>query len=326
MIDLGDDGVWECGSTSSEESVAPPPPPPLLLCTCGVRLPGAEMSQHLLSDWHRFNLKRKTASPRLRRKPVTLEAYEQWAAKPRQWHSKTGRIRKQATSAPLPSLSSPRASTAASTASTAATAAAAAAATAAAAAAAAAAPLCVHRQLSWASATDVLEEVLCVAELDPLCRAAAVCTAWRVVLTRVREERWRALRAQRPSELPPRAPIEALDRALRDEVARIVSSFGTITDHSSAAAQQRSPTALPTCELSRMGAAWEPHGRLGSPEFPPSFDFGAAMELLQRGASTRAIVPHAAYGPDGVGFGGVARLCVDMATGATLKPVSRRFA
>ena len=65
MIDLGDDGVWECGSTSSEESVAPPPPP-LLLCTCGVRLPGAEMSQHLLSDWHRFNLKRKTASPRER--------------------------------------------------------------------------------------------------------------------------------------------------------------------------------------------------------------------------------------------------------------------
>ena len=99
----------------------------------------------------------------------------------------------------------------------------------------------------------------------------------------------------------------------------------TVTDRGSAAAQQRAPTALPTCELSRVGAHGR-HGRLGSPEFPPSFDFGAAMELLRRGASTRAIVPHAAYGPDGVGFGGVARLCVDRATGATLQPLPLTFA
>lgn len=301
MIDNdGFDTFWEAGSTSSEEESVPParqlppppPPPPPQLCACGVRVSGLELPQHILSDWHSFNMKRKTASlsTQLHRGPVTLEAYEQWAARPRLWHSKTGRIRK----APPPP---PAASTTATAATTTAT-------------SSASVPPAVHRQLSWSSSTDVLEEVLRVVELDPLSEAAAVCTSWREVLSRVRAARWSAVRrrvVQRVARIDepvragtsgpdgltsaraPQAQAE-LDSELRDEVARLVRNFGTATEGATVDAQP------PPTEV-RLDALFDPVRR--APGTVPPFEFGRALELLRRGATTRAIVPHVRYGAQG---------------------------
>lgn len=260
-----DGDVWDCDSSSSEESTVAtlplPPPPQLQLCDCGVLMDSAEIPQHMLSDWHLFNLKRKTASPRLRRKPISLEAFERWAAHPRRWQSKTGHIRCRA-AAPADST------TAAAAPST----------------TAAAVPVPVHRQLSWTSSIDVLEEVLRVVELDPLCQASAVCTSWRAVISRVREERWSVLREAREQRAPakPHGRPSALDEELREEVARLVRSFGTVAKGTTIDTQpRRDPPPISTAA-------------------EPPYDFGRdAMELLRRGAGTHAIVPHAHYAPGG---------------------------
>ena len=256
-----------------------------------------ELEAHLQSPWHSFNLKRLTASARVRAShsqrahgAVTREEYDRLAALPRRWDSKTARIRVRQGDAstssaqpasvaraltlpflPRPVLLPPTApvtkpATPAPT--------------------APAAPTAppgaqlpgAQRQASWIALIDVRELVLRVACEDPFSQAACACTTWRDTYRHVQHERWCTLKSSLPARRAAadeerarsveKDPVAAssLDVQLATEIARLVSSFGT--------AGSTKEKQLPP---------------------PPSFDFDRARKLLQSGAGTGAIAHHCTY-------------------------------
>ena len=372
LLDLGEDGVWECGSNSSEEEPEPVREEVGCICSPGTHwqigtaalrnhiasqvhrdeiarlcsmtprgvlhvhqngrqlicdtAPGlpicsaAELAEHLQTSWHRFNLKRLTASSRLRSSigddwwkhagygrasgAVTRPEFDRIAAlPPRPWHSKTGRIRCRQSRQPPLAVDVPSATPAPPPAAAVAQPAAVPAA-----APPAAAPPALQRMPSWAAVVDVIELVLYVACEDPFSQAGCVCSGWRDAFRRMQMARWHALRSSlharraaaaeaeaeaEAAEAAALRPLAAADSDLAAEIDRLVRSFGTATNSRSVSRAQPRTQQTHADDLSRH----QRESGMGLP--PPPFDFAPAIQLLREGAGTGAIAAHPHYYPGG---------------------------